>query len=92
MEGKIEKLLALLQGYGSAAVALSGGVDSMTLAKAAYLALGEKAVAVTAESELVSAEEREDARLGAHSIGIRHVWLEADDLSRPEVRKNEILR
>ena len=89
MEAKTESLLALLKSYGSAVVALSGGVDSMTLAKAAYLALGEKAVAVTAESELVSAEEREDARTGARSIGIRHVWLEADDLSWPEVRKND---
>ena len=89
MEGKTERLLVLLKSFGSVVVALSGGVDSMTLARAAYLALGEKAVAVTAESELVSAEEREDARLGAQAIGIRHVWLEADDLSRPEVRKND---
>ena len=44
---------------------------------------------MTAESELLSAEEREDARLGTHSIGIRHVCLEAEDLSQPEVRKND---
>ena len=89
MEEKKQKLLALLESYGSVAVALSGGVDSMTLAKAACLALGEKAVAVTAESELLSEEEREDARTGAEAIGIRHVLLEADDLARPEVRRND---
>ncbi len=44
MEKKTERLLALLRGYGSVVVALSGGVNSMTLAKAAYLALGDKAV------------------------------------------------
>ena len=89
MDAKTEGLLALLKSYGSVAVALSGGVDSMTLAKAAYLALGERAVALTAESELISQEERRDAREGARAIGIRHVVLEADDLSCPEVRRND---
>lgn len=89
MNAKTEGLLALLKSYGSVAVALSGGVDSMTLAKAAYLALGERAVALTAESELLSREERREAREGARAIGIRHVVLEADDLSCPEVRRND---
>jgi len=89
MQAKTEKLLACLKEYGSVAVALSGGVDSMTLAKAAYLALGERAVAVTAESELLSREEHGDAVQGAAAIGIRHVLLPAEDLSYEEVRRND---
>ena len=89
MEEKAEKLISLLKSYGSVAVALSGGVDSMTLARAAFRALGDRAVAVTADSELLSGEERRDARLGAEAIGIRHVRLEADDLALPEVRRND---
>lgn len=89
MEAKKQKLLELLQSYGSVAVALSGGVDSMTLSKAAYLALGDGAVAVTAESELLSAEEGRDAREGAKAIGIRHVVLAAHDLEQEDVRRND---
>ena len=89
MTEKTEKLLAVLRGYGSVAVALSGGVDSMTLAKAACLALGDKAVAVTAASELLSREEHEDAVQGASAIGIRHVLLPAEDLAYEDVRRND---
>ena len=89
MTEKTEKLLAVLRGYGSVAVALSGGVDSMTLARAAYLALGDKAVAVTAASELLSREEHEDAVRGAAAIGIRHVLLPVEDLSYEDVRRND---
>ena len=44
---KRDRLLELLKGYGSCAVAFSGGLDSTVLAKAAQLALGDRAVAVT---------------------------------------------
>jgi len=86
---KTEKLLAKLRACGSLVVALSGGVDSALLAKAAALALGERAVAVTAVSELLSASEREDAALCAGLAGIRHVLLEAHDLAQPEVVRND---
>lgn len=89
MEAKEKKLLELLAGYGKVAVALSGGVDSMTLAKAAVLALGERSVAVTAKSELLAREEEKDAVAGAREIGIRHVVLPAEDLSYPEVVRND---
>ena len=41
------RLVELIAGFGSCAVAYSGGVDSAVVAKAAQLALGERAVAVT---------------------------------------------
>ena len=51
---KEERLFSLLQSYGSAAVALSGGVDSAVLLMAAVRTLGAKNVAaVTAVSELL---------------------------------------
>ena len=61
MEQKLEKLIDRLKACGSLVVALSGGVDSSTLAKAAGVALGDKAVAITAKSELLSADELSDA-------------------------------
>ena len=45
-----DKLLATIRDYGSCAVAFSAGVDSTVVAKAAQLALGDDAIAVTADS------------------------------------------
>ena len=85
---KAERLLEKLRACGSLAVGLSGGVDSAMLAKAAVLALGDKAVAITASSELLPQAEKEDAIRCAELIGIRHQIIEAHDLDLPEVAQN----
>ncbi|HTU92722.1 MAG TPA: ATP-dependent sacrificial sulfur transferase LarE [Gemmataceae bacterium] len=69
---KRDRLLEVLRGFGSAAVAFSGGIDSTVVAQAAQLALGARAVAVTADSPSVPRVEIEDARRLAQHIGIRH--------------------
>jgi uncharacterized protein len=89
LEQKTERLIERLKSCGSLAVALSGGVDSATLAKAAGLALGGKAVAVTARSELLAAEELADARKAAEAAGLRHVVLDARDLDDPQIVAND---
>ena len=89
MMEKKEALLAKLRSYGSLAVGLSGGVDSSVLAKAAVLALGDRAVAITAVSELLPEMEKKDAIACANQIGIRHVLMEAHDLDIPEVTRND---
>jgi len=85
---KRDALLELLKSFGSCAVAFSGGLDSSVLAKAAALALGEKAVAFTATSPSM-AHELEDAGQVAREIGIRHEVVETTELDLPEYRKNE---
>lgn len=77
-----------LRGYGSVAVALSGGVDSAVVAAAAHRALGPRAVAFTAVSPSVSALERTDAERVVRAIGIAHEWLPTDEFSRPEYVRN----
>jgi uncharacterized protein len=85
---KRNRLLELLQSFGSCAVAFSGGLDSTVLAKAAQLALDQKAVAVTGASASLAAGELEECRRLAAMIGIRHVVIQTDELSNPEYQEN----
>jgi uncharacterized protein len=78
---KRDRLLALLTSYGSCAVAYSGGVDSAVVAKAAQLAVGERAVAVTGISASLAQGELEQAEQLAREIGIRHKRLATDELA-----------
>jgi len=85
---KRDRLLVLLQSYGSCAVAFSGGVDSAVVAKAAQVALGEKAVAVTGVSASLAEGELEQARHLARLIGIRHEVLETQEFDDPNYTAN----
>jgi uncharacterized protein len=73
-------------------VAFSGGVDSSLVAAAAFRALGERALAVTAVSPALATGELEGARAVAHAIGIEHRTIETNELSRAGYRANEVDR
>jgi pyridinium-3,5-biscarboxylic acid mononucleotide sulfurtransferase len=88
LDEKRDALLAALRSVESCAVAFSGGVDSAVVAKAAALALGPRAVAVTGTSASLAEGELEAAESLARWIGIRHVVIETDELSKPEYLKN----
>jgi uncharacterized protein len=85
---KRDRLLELLRSYRSCLVAFSGGLDSTVLAKAAQLALGDRAVAVTGVSVSLAAGELDEAQEIARRIGIRHEILQTDELSNPEYQRN----
>lgn len=88
LEEKRDKLLQILQDYGSVVVAFSAGVDSTVVAKAAALACGEKAVAATAFSPSLASGELNQARELAGAIGIRHEIVETGEFSNPEYLAN----
>lgn len=85
---KRDHLLAILRALPGTAVAFSGGVDSTVVAKAAALALGTAAVAVTSESPSVPRSELEDAKRLAAFIGIRHVVIATTEFDDPDYQKN----
>ena len=86
---KRDRLLELLANKNSCVVAFSGGVDSSVLAKAAQLALGDRAVAVTASSASMPVEECDEAVELAGQIGIRHQVVETDQISNPDYQRND---
>src|SRR5215831_10163162 len=86
---KRERLLEILRGLESVAVAFSGGIDSTVVAKAAQLALGHRAVAVTADSASVPRSELEDARRLAEQIGIRHQIVTTAEFEDPDYVRND---
>jgi uncharacterized protein len=85
---KRDRLLALLADLPGVAVAFSGGVDSTLVAKAAFLALGGRAVAVTSDSPSVPRAELEDARRAAAAIGIRHLVVPTAEFNDPNYQRN----
>jgi uncharacterized protein len=85
---KRDQLLTQIRGYDRCAVAFSAGVDSAVVAKAAALAIGDRAVAVTGVSASLAAGELEQAREMAELIGIRHLEIDTDELSQPQYAQN----
>ena len=86
---KRNSLLDILRGYGQVAVAFSGGIDSTVVAQAAFLALGEQAVAITADSPSVARREIADSRRLALHIGIRHLVVRTQEFANPDYLKND---
>jgi uncharacterized protein len=80
LETKYKRLLAMIAGRGSAAVAFSGGVDSSFLCYAAVAALGKRAVAVTVVSPMLPQSERAWAARIARQTGIEHIYIEEREI------------
>jgi len=88
IDAKRDALLSALARLESCAVAFSGGVDSAVVAKAAAIALGDAAVAVTGASASLAGGELDEAEKLAQLIQIRHVVVATDELANPDYLKN----
>jgi pyridinium-3,5-biscarboxylic acid mononucleotide sulfurtransferase len=86
---KRDRLLAILSELPGAAIAFSGGIDSTVVAQAAHFALGERAVAVTADSASVPRAELDEARSLAKKIGIRHIVVATEEFDDPNYLRND---
>ena len=88
LDAKLEQLLELLRSFETCAVAFSAGIDSTVLAKAAQLALGDRAVAVTGVSPSLAEGELDEARQLAELIGIRHEIIATAEFADPNYTQN----
>lgn len=71
-----------------ALVAYSGGIDSTLVAKVAHDVLGDRALAVTADSPSLMPEDLEDAKVQAAEIGIHHEIVNTHEMDNPNYTSN----
>ena len=83
-----QTLVRFISQFESCAVALSAGVDSSVVAKAAFLAVGDRAIAVTAQSASLASGELQLAQQTAKLIGIRHQVIETAEFENPDYLRN----
>ena len=89
---KEDALRRLIGGFDSAIVAFSGGVDSAYLAWVAHDVLGQRALAVTADSPSYPERHRALAIDVAQRFALSHEIIRTDELERPEYRANPVNR
>ena len=87
-EEKYKKLISILQAMDRVVVAFSGGVDSTFLLYAAKEAVGDKAFAVTARSGVVPQRDLREGASFCEQYGIRHEYLDFDELAVPGFAEN----
>ncbi len=87
---KLEELKRFIadKGKDGVIIAFSGGVDSSTLAAISHEVLGEKVVAVIAQSPTYTSEELRDAKQIAQDIGVKLYVVETNELDNPDFNRN----
>jgi pyridinium-3,5-biscarboxylic acid mononucleotide sulfurtransferase len=89
---KLQTLQTLFAEMDRALIAYSGGIDSTLIAKIAHDVLGDRAIAITAESPSLLPDDLEDARIQAADIGIAHEIVQTHEMDNPNYTSNPINR
>ena len=88
-EVKLHALEARLEELGSLMVAYSGGVDSAFLAATAHRVLGDRMLAVLADSPSLARRDMEQACAFARSLEMPLRVIATEELDRPEYQRND---
>ncbi len=92
LHNKLSQLQQLFQEMDRSLIAYSGGVDSTLVAKIAFDVLGDRSLAITANSPSLLPEELEDAKIQAAEIGITHEVVTTHEMDNPNYTSNPINR
>ena len=88
LEEKQSKLEETLRGQESVLVAFSGGVDSAYLAFMAHRVLGQRALAVTADSPSLASFQREDVIQFVSRHKLNHEFIFTEEMANPKYVAN----
>ena len=89
---KLAQLQAIFREMDRALIAYSGGIDSTLVAKVAMDVLGDRALAVTANSPSLMPEDFEDAKTQAAEMGIAHKVVETYEMDNEQYTSNPVNR
>ncbi len=92
VELKLHTLEEQLRQLGPLMVAYSGGVDSAFLAATAHRVLGDRMLAVLADSPSLARRDMEQASAFAHTLGMPLRVIQTEELDRPEYQRNDANR
>jgi uncharacterized protein len=88
LQGLRRKLEEAIARWGRVVTGFSAGVDSSVVAAAAHAALGPNALAVTAITETITTEDLDLAASIAGGLGMRHEFIEYNELDIPGYAEN----
>lgn len=91
-QAKLHALETDLRRLGSVMIAYSGGVDSAYLAATAHRVLGDRMLAVLADSPSLARRDMEQALAFAQSIGMPVRVIQTEELDKPEYQRNDASR
>jgi pyridinium-3,5-biscarboxylic acid mononucleotide sulfurtransferase len=92
IQTKLEALEAQLQQLGSVMIAYSGGVDSAFLAATAHRVLGDRMLAVLADSPSLARRDMEQAAGFAQHLNMPLRIIQTEELDKPEYQRNDASR
>ena len=91
-QARLGALEARLSALDRVMVAYSGGVDSAFLAAATHRVLGDRMLAVLADSASLARRDMEQAIAFAQSLGMPLRVIQTDELEKPEYQRNDANR
>jgi pyridinium-3,5-biscarboxylic acid mononucleotide sulfurtransferase len=92
LEAKLTQLQQIFKDAQRVLVAYSGGIDSTLIAKIAFDVLGNRAIAITANSPSLLPSDLEAAIAQASEIGIAHQVINTAEMENPNYTSNPLNR